>query len=170
TVLHTFTDGQDGAGPLAGLIQASDGNFYGVTRYGGGASGCGVVYRITPSGTLTTLHEFAGGASDGCQPFGPLVQATDGNFYGTTYWGGTSTVCPGGCGTVFKMTAAGTVTILHVFCTQSNCPDGYLPQAGLVQASDGNLYGETLYGGPNGYGAIFKITTSGTMTTLASFN
>ena len=167
TLLHSFTGLSDGGVPRSGLIQASDGNFYGDTE-GGGT--CGVAYKVTASGTLTPLHEFAGGASDGCQPFGPLVQASDGNFYGTTYLGGGSTVCPGGCGTVFKMTAAGTVTILHVFCTQSNCPDGYLPQAGLVQASDGNLYGETLYGGPNGYGAIFKITTSGTMTTLASFN
>ncbi len=68
------------------------------------------------------------------------------------------------------MTAAGSVTILHAFCTQSGCPDGYNPTAGLVQGSDGNLYGETLFGGPNGYGRVFKITTSGTMTTLASFN
>ena len=68
------------------------------------------------------------------------------------------------------MTAAGTVTLLHAFCTQSGCPDGYNPTAGLVQGSDGNLYGETLFGGPNGYGAVFKITTSGTLTTLYSFN
>ena len=68
------------------------------------------------------------------------------------------------------MTAAGTVTLLHAFCTQSGCPDGYNPQAGLVQGSDGNLYGETLFGGPNGVGSVFKITTSGTLTTLHSFN
>ncbi len=162
TILHSFTGLSDGGVPRSGLIQASDGNFYGDTE-GGGV--CGVAYRVTPSGTLTPLHEFAGGASDGCQPFGPLVQASDGNFYGTTYLGGAPNF-----GTVFKMMAGGTVTILHVFCTQSGCPDGYNPTAGLVQGSDGNLYGETLYGGPNGYGSIFKITTSGTLTTLASFS
>ena len=168
TVLHSFTGLSDGGVPRSGLIQASDGNFYGDTE-GGGV--CGVAYKITASGTLTPLHEFAGGAHDGCEPFGPLVQASDGNFYGTTFLGGGSTTCQGGCGTVFKMAAAGTVTILHVFCTQSGCPDGYNPTAGLVQGSDGNLYGETLFGGPNGYGAIFKISLSGGgFTVLYSFN
>ncbi len=162
SVLHSFTGLSDGGVPRSGLIQASDGNFYGDTE-GGGV--CGVAYKITASGTLTPLHEFAGGASDGCQPFAPLLQARDGNFYGTTYLGGAPNF-----GTVFKMTPAGSVTILHVFCTQSGCPDGYNPIAGLVQGSDGNLYGETLFGGPNGYGSVFKITTSGTLTTLASFN
>jgi uncharacterized repeat protein (TIGR03803 family) len=167
TLLHSFTGLSDGGVPRSGLIQASDGNFYGDTQ-GGGV--CGVAYKITASGTLTPLHEFAGGAHDGCEPFGQLVQASDGNFYGTTYLGGGSTVCQYGCGTAFKMTAAGAVTILHAFCLQSGCPDGYNPTAGVVQGSDGNLYGETLFGGPNGYGSIFKITTSGTLTTLASFN
>ena len=167
TNLHSFTGLTDGGVPRSGLIQASDGNFYGDTE-GGGT--CGVAYRVTASGTLTPLHEFAGGAGDGCEPFGPLVQASDGNFYGTTYLGGGSTTCQYGCGTVFKMTAAGTVTILHDFCTQSGCADGYNPTAGLIQGSDGNLYGETLFGGPNGYGAIFKISPSGGFTVLASFN
>ena len=90
TVLHSFTGLSDGGVPRAGLIQASDGNFYGDTE-GGGA--CGVAYKVTASGTLTRLHVFAGGAHDGCQPFGPLVQASDGNFYGTTYLGGGSTAC-----------------------------------------------------------------------------
>ena len=107
---------------MAGLIQASDGNFYGVTTVGGGASGCGTVYKVTASGTETTLHAFAGGASDGCQPFAPLVQASDGSLYGTTYLGGAPNF-----GTVFKITTGGTETLLHVFCTQSGCPDGYNP-------------------------------------------
>ena len=89
-LLHSFTGLSDGGVPRSGLIQASDGNFYGDTE-GGGA--CGVAYKVTAGGTLTPLHEFAGGASDGCQPFGPLVQASDGNFYGTTYFGGGSTAC-----------------------------------------------------------------------------
>ena len=72
------------------------------------------------------------------------MQASDGNFYGTTYFGGGATACGSGhgCGTVFQMTAGGSVTLLYVFCLQSGCPDGYLPQAGLIQGSDGNLYGE----------------------------
>ncbi|MFZ0915006.1 MAG: choice-of-anchor tandem repeat GloVer-containing protein, partial [Candidatus Korobacteraceae bacterium] len=167
TTLHSFTGLSDGGVPLAGLIQASDGNFYGTTE-GGGV--CGVAYKITASGTLTPVHEFAGGASDGCQPDGPLVQAADGNFYGTTYLGGGSTVCQDGCGTVFKITTGGSETLLHVFCLQSGCPDGASPHAGLVQGSDGNLYGETPLGGANNAGSVFKITTSGTLTTLHSFN
>ena len=173
TVLHTFTGESDGAAPYAGLVKASDGNFYGVTTIGGDPhSNCGTVYKVTASGTLTTLYAFAGHPNDGCQPYGPLVQATDGNFYGTTNYGGTSNNCGTfACGTVFKITTGGTETILHSFCTQSGCPDGSSPQAGLVQGSDGNLYGATFYNGvANGSGTVFKITTSGTLTTLHSFN
>jgi uncharacterized repeat protein (TIGR03803 family) len=173
TVLHSFTGLSDGGRPLAGLIQASDGNFYGVTTLGGGASGCGTVFRVTPSGTLTTLYDFAGAPNDGCQPFGTLVQASDGNLYGTTYLGGSNgSFCNNGsfgCGTIFKVTTGGSETNLYNFCTQSGCPDGASPQAGLVQGSDGNLYGVALVGGANTYGSVFKITTSGTLTVLHSF-
>ena len=84
------------------------------------------------------------------------MQASDGNFYGTTYLGGGSTACQYGCGAVFKMTAAGTVTILHAFCMHSGCPDGYNPTAGLVQGSDGNLYGEPSLAGPMATGLSSK--------------
>jgi uncharacterized repeat protein (TIGR03803 family) len=98
-VLHSF-DGPDGAYPNAGLVQASDGNFYGTTSEGGASGncsgGCGTVFKITPNGTLTTLHSFGG--SDGAGPYGALVQATDGGFYGTTFGGGAY-----GSGTVFRM-------------------------------------------------------------------
>ena len=93
-----------------GLILASDGDFY-TTQYGGtctGATGCRTVFKITTSGTLTTLHNFNG--TDGKQPDAALVQGTDGNFYGTTYYGGS-----GKDGTVFKITASGTLTTLHSF-------------------------------------------------------
>jgi uncharacterized repeat protein (TIGR03803 family) len=166
TVLHSFTGLSDGGVPLAGLVQASDGNFYGVTTRGGDpASGCGTAYRVNASGTETTLHAFAGHPNDGCQPWPALMQAGDGNLYGTTFVGGAANL-----GTVFKITTGGTVTILHSFCTQSGCPDGAEPQAGLVQGSDGNLYGEAFVGGANNVGSVFKITTSGTLTTLHSFN
>src|SRR5213592_228183 len=85
TTLHSFA-GKDGANPYAGLIQASDGSFYGTT-YGGGASNVGTVFKVDPVGTLTTPHSFTG--TDGTRPHG-LIQASDGSFYGTTSYGGVS--------------------------------------------------------------------------------
>jgi uncharacterized repeat protein (TIGR03803 family) len=161
TTLHTF-DGTDGSQPLAGLVQGPDGNFYGTTYYGG-SQGDGEIFKITPSGTLTTLHSFCSqtACKDGRNPFAGLVQAVDGNLFGTTYVGGTH-----GYGTVFKITPSGTFKTLHSFCSQSGCPDGEFPQTGLVQATNGNLYGTTIIGGAYGSGAIFEITPNGTLTTL----
>ena len=167
TVLHNFTGYSDGAQPYAGLIQATDGNFYGVTTIGGGVPNfVGTVFKITSNGTFTSLHSFAGYPADGGNPWPPLLQASDGNFYGTAFEGGASNV-----GIVFKITVAGSLTILHSFCSQTNCPDGAEPQAGLVQGSDGNLYGTTtIGGGPRDSGTVFKITLSGTLTTLHDFD
>src|SRR6266567_452607 len=154
--LHAFSGGNDGGAPRAGLIQAADGNLYSTTSSGGANFG-GTVFRMTINGALTTLHAFTFG-SDGGNPWG-LVQATDGNFYGTTSSGGGS-----GDGTVFKMLPNGTLTALHGF----SGADGANPRGGLVQGNDGNLYGVTLrYGAPSPYdGTLFKITTTGTLTTL----
>jgi uncharacterized repeat protein (TIGR03803 family) len=164
TTLHSFT-GADGATPVAGLIQATDGNLYGTTDWGGancdGGVGCGTVFKITRGGTLTTLHIFNG--SDGSGVLAGLIQATDGNFYGTTIGGGAA-----GYGTVFKITPSGSLTTLYSFCSQTGCTDGGVPYAGLIQATDGNFYGSTLEGGANGYGTVFKITPSGSLTTLDS--
>jgi uncharacterized repeat protein (TIGR03803 family) len=174
TQLHNF-DITDGANPYAALVQATDGNLYGTTEQGGAnsciileANGCGTVFKITPSGTLTTLHSFD--FTDGAGPNAGLIQATDGNFYGTTGVGGANTTCNSdyGCGTIFKITPGGTVTTLYNFCSQSNCPDGEWPSAGLVQATNGNLYGTTS-AGANAAGTVFKITPGGTLTTLYSF-
>jgi len=166
TTLVSF-DGTNGANPeFMSLVQGTDGNFYGTTR-GGGANGVGTVFKITPTGTLTTLYSFCSQAScaDGEEPYAGLVQATNGIFYGTTYYGGAN-----GLGTVFKITAGGTLTTLHSFCSQTNCADGDNPNAGLVQATDGSLYGTTLGGGGvNDSGTVFKITPNGTLTTLHSF-
>jgi uncharacterized repeat protein (TIGR03803 family) len=159
TTLHSFT-GPDGYWPYAGLVQATDGNFYGTTPYGA-ANGWGTVYRITPAGALTTLHSFSG--SDGERPSAGLIQATDGNLYGTTPDGGAN-----GGGTVFKITLSGTLTTLYNFCSQANCTDGAGSSAALVQGSDGNFYG-TAGGGTYGDGIVFRITPSGTLTTLHSF-
>jgi uncharacterized repeat protein (TIGR03803 family) len=160
TTLYSFCSQSgcpNGANPT-GLVQASDGNFYGTTYYGG-INNAGTVFKITPSGTLTTLYTFCSqsGCSDGLRPEAPLLQATDGKFYGTTG------------GTIFKMTPSGTLTTLYSFCSQSGCPDGEFPYTGLTQATDGNLYGTTLDGGANNVGTIFKITPYGTLTTLYSF-
>jgi uncharacterized repeat protein (TIGR03803 family) len=161
TVLHAFAkSGSDGEIPYAGLIQGGDGNFYGTT-YNGGASGLGTVFKVTPSGTETVLYSFAGG-SDGEHPYAGVIQGSDGNLYGTTYLGGTS-----GYGTVFKLTLSGTETVLYTFAGGSS--DGALPEAGLIQGSDGNFYGNTLQGGASGLGTVFKLTPSGTETILHSF-
>jgi uncharacterized repeat protein (TIGR03803 family) len=160
----------DGSFPLAGLIQGTDGNFYGTTD-AGGASNNGTVFRITHAGALTTLYSFCAqpNCADGANPQGSLVQASDGNLYGTTSYGG-NTVCsprPGGCGTVFRITRQGALTTLHSFGES----DGYNPVAGLVQATDGNLYGTTQLGGTGTpeWGTVFKITLNGRLTTLYSF-
>jgi uncharacterized repeat protein (TIGR03803 family) len=131
------------------------------TGRGGGGNGDGTVFKITTSGTLTTLHSFD--VTDGAVPYAGLIQATDGNLYGTTYAGGANN----GYGTVFKITTSGTLTTLHSF----DATDGAGPYAGLVQATNGDLYGTTEYGGSNGgFGTVFKITPSGTLTTLHSFD
>ena len=177
TTLYKFcsqTNCADGQYPYDGVIKATDGNFYGVAASGGNfpstcLSGCGVAFKITPSGTFTILHAF--NFTDGARAWGSLVQASDGNFYGTTAGGGNvNSNCTTGCGTVFKMTASGTLTSLYSFCEQTNCPDGYQPLAGLVQASDGGLYGMAEEGGiSNNSGTLFKITPSGTFTVVYQF-
>jgi uncharacterized repeat protein (TIGR03803 family) len=150
TVLHSFVGGSDGATPYAGLIQGSDGNFYGTT-WEGGANGDGTVFKISSSGTETVLYSFAGGSNDGADPYAALIQGSDGNFYGTTGAGGTSNA-----GTVFKITPSGTETVLHFF---AGGYDGASPYAGVIQGSDGNLYGTTAGGGASGiYGTVFKVT------------
>ena len=175
TTLYSFcyqTNCLDGDFPLAGLTLATDGNFYGTTWLGG-ANQQGTVFEITPGGTLTTLYSFCSQANcaDGALPWAGLVQATDGNLYGTTWVGGANTPeCSGyGCGTVFKITPGGALTTLYRFCSQTHCRGGAQPQAGLVQASDGNFYGTTTYGGASAQGTVFKITPAGKLTTLYSF-
>jgi uncharacterized repeat protein (TIGR03803 family) len=158
----------DGSMPLVGLVQATDGNFYGTTWDGGNgttSNGGGTVFKITPAGVLTTLYNFCSQpkCADGGYPYAGLVQGRDGNFYGTTWVGGTT-----GNGTVFKVTPAGSLTVLYSFCIAPRCADGSQPHAGLVQASDGNFYGTTMVGGAYRGGTVFKITPSGTLTTLAA--
>lgn len=153
TMVHDFT-GDDGCSPQATLVQGSDGNLYGTTIAGGaGGQGhnYGAAFKITPSGTFTLLHTFDG--TDGTYPTGALIQASDGNFYGTTQYGGAYNQ-----GTIFKMTPSGTVTTLYSFCPQSFCNDGANPYAGLILGSDGVFYGTTFNGGGGGHGTIFSLS------------
>jgi len=152
TSLYSFTGTNDGANPYAGLVQGSDGNFYGTTS-SGGTNGYGTVFEFATNGTLTTLVSF--GNTNGADPQAGLVQASDGNFYGTTSAGGAYTNLSGlGYGTIFKLATNGTLTTLVSF----NGTNGASPQAGLVQGVDGNFYGTTAQGGTNGYGTVFQLS------------
>lgn len=158
TTLHAFGGGTGiGAYPYAGLVQGSDGNFYG-TAYAGGVSNYGTIFKITAAGTLTVLHSFTNGI-DGSYPYANLIQGSDGNFYGTAFAGGNANG-----GTVFKVSSDGTFTTLHLF-NGGNAGDQ--PNASLIQATDGNFYGTTSDGD---FGAIFKMSAAGTLTVLHSFN
>jgi uncharacterized repeat protein (TIGR03803 family) len=136
------------------MVEGADGILYGTT-YSGGATGYGTIFSITTSGTLTTLYSFCAqpACTDGANPYAGLILATDGNYYGTTYYGGASNR-----GTVFKVTPAGQLTTLHSFCSQPGCFDGEYSYGGLVQSTDGNFYGATYQGGAGGHGTIFKLS------------
>ena len=177
----------DGYGPIGTLVQGSDGDFYGMTAYGGAnspptsntANGGGTIFKITPSGQLTTLYSFCsnynaqtGICTDGSLDYPSshdgLIEGNDGNLYGTTFYGGN------GSGTIFRITPSGTYTVLHDFCSLKNCPDGSLPMDSLLQGSDGNFYGVTWYGGTfyyTGYtaGIAYQMTPSGAFTVLHQF-
>lgn len=144
-ILHVFSGNAhtgDRANPAAGLIQASDGNFYGTTQ-SGGANGYGTAFKMTPAGAVTVLHSFSSSDSNGEFPEGALIEAHDGNLYGTCYSGGANSV-----GTVFRISKSGSFRKIYDFANLSGNL-GYEPKAGLIQASDGNLYGTTYFGGSN---------------------
>jgi uncharacterized repeat protein (TIGR03803 family) len=179
-------DKTNGANPEYGpMVQGPDGNFYGTTYSGGTVACsdtfgniCGTVFKVTPDGEITTLYSFCSLAncSDGSNPSAGLVLGTDGNFYGTTSYGGNDT-CPraysSGCGTVFKMTPEGVLTTLHAF----SGTDGENPNGTLVQAADGNFYGAALNGGDmgcyspvhKGCGTIFRVTPTGEFSRVHRF-
>ena len=128
TTLYSFCSQSgcpDGYSPYAGLVQATNGDLYGTTYFGGTGNG-GTIFKIAPGGTLTTVHSFCSqsGCPDGDAPAG-LVQAANGDFYGTTSGDRTS----GNYGTVFKITPGGTLTTLYSFCSQSGCTDGAFTEA-----------------------------------------
>jgi uncharacterized repeat protein (TIGR03803 family) len=162
TSLYSFTGGNDGADPYAGLVQGGDGTLYGTTTHGGTNGGYGTVFKISTNGALTSLYSFTGG-NDGANPVAGLVQGGDGTLYGTTtygYYGVTS-----GNGTVFAINANGTdFTTLHRFSTSSTNSsgvytnsDGANPQAALI-LSGNTLYGTASAGGSSGDGTVFSLT------------
>jgi uncharacterized repeat protein (TIGR03803 family) len=165
-VLHTF-NGNDGANPASVLLRDADGNLYGTA---------GTVFKLSKTGKLTTLHRFNGGA-DGAGPGGGLIKDAQGNLYGATTSGGGTACTPAGCGTVFKLSKTGKLTVLYSF---KGWPDGAYPN-GVIRDTRGNLYGTTLNGGsghngycslhgvPYGCGTVFKVDASGKETVLHNF-
>jgi uncharacterized repeat protein (TIGR03803 family) len=172
TTLHSFCSVYqngvciDGQEPQFGLVQGSDGNLYGTTSAGGNDGvngGYGTIFKITPTGTLTTIYNFPGYT----QSSSALIQGADGNFYGTTYTGGNGVY--GAYGTFFTVTPGGALTTLYSFCNLQSCADGSYPQ-NIYLATDGNFYGITLSGGASNDGTIFQFTPGGALTTLHSFD
>jgi uncharacterized repeat protein (TIGR03803 family) len=159
----------DGAWPLTPPILGSDGNLYGVTSGGGSylnnAGGWGIVYKLTLDGKLTPLHTFCtvSPCLDGEAPVG-IMQAADGNLYGTTYSAGQFNA-----GTLFKITPAGAFSVVHAFCSSANCADGQWPAFPPVQGSDGNLYGTTGYGGIADSGVLYNLTPAGRFNVVHTF-
>lgn len=185
TVLYSFSQGTDGGQPFARLVQDKQGNLYGTTVVGGIQSdcgaGCGVVFKVDPSGNETVQYSFTGQA-DGASPHAGLVRDAAGNMYGTTVDGGNTANCPNGgeggwpgCGVVFKLDTSGHETVLHTFTGT----DGANPYAELIRDKDGNLYGATFFGGDlsqcqgnyldGGCGVIFKLDAQGKETVLYTF-
>jgi uncharacterized repeat protein (TIGR03803 family) len=156
----------DGSGPWSAPVIGTDGNFYGTTGVGGNSEHAGTIYKITRGGKLTTLYNFcpASPCDDGTHPLG-LVQASNGNFYGVT-----SNFGLYNNGTIFEFSRSGVFKVLYNFCPQFNCADGGSePYSGLMQASNGNLYGTTQRGGAYGNGIVYEVSPAGQFRTIHSF-
>lgn len=169
--LYAFQGTTDGAFPSGNLLSDANGNLFGTTQSGGDMNvtecdnfGCGTVFEVGPSGDESVIYAFASG-TDGAEPRGGLISDASGNFYGTTFVGG-SPNCPSGCGTVFEVSPKGAETILYKFQGGS---DGELPSGGVTADAAGNLYGTTSFGGSGGEGTVFKLSSGGTETVLYSF-
>lgn len=174
TFLHNFCQKSkcaDGAAPAAGLVLATNGNFYGMTS--DNVANGGTIFEITPAGKFTTLYSFCAKSAncpDGEGPLGVLMQAGNGNLYGVTTAGGDYTHCAGGCGLIFEITLAGVYSTFHVFCSTTECThDGRNPRTGLIQATNGNYIGTTSGGGPGQSGVVYEITPSSKLTFLHDF-
>ena len=165
TILHAFTGGADGAGPVASVTLDAAGNLYGTTsaggistHYGGGA---GTVFKITGDGEYSIVHNFGGTPTDGAAPRGTLILDGSGNLYGTTTAGGAY-----GKGTIFRLRANGHETVLYSFRGKA---DGAYPGTNLLRDGAGNLYGTANQGGTFGFGVMFKLSLRGGLTVLHTF-
>jgi uncharacterized repeat protein (TIGR03803 family) len=171
TVLYAFQGSSDGEGPIGNLTLDSSGNLYGTTEFGGdtaacGGLGCGVVFKVTPSGQETVLYAFQG-STDGFYPLAGVVMDRTGNLFGTAAEGGSqSSNCFDGCGTVFKIAPEGTETTLYAF---QGGTDGWLPRSGLMLDSQGNLYGTTSGSAGGNAGTVFEVAPNGSESVLYSF-
>jgi uncharacterized repeat protein (TIGR03803 family) len=163
TVLHAFAGGSDGAFPTDSLL-VLNGNLYGTAYEGGGAGcngyGCGVVFKIAQDGTESVIYAFTGG-NDGSGPVGGLIADNAGDLFGTTSVGGKTSN-----GAVFEIKPDGTESVVHSFTGGS---DGASPQASLVADPAGNLYGTTVFGGPNRSGTVFRVRPDGRESVLYAF-
>jgi len=160
SLLYSYS-GLDGELPYAGLLRDKAGNLYGTT-YLGGASGLGTIFRLSKTGKLKVLHSFAGGGTDGCYPYGGVTMDSSGNIYGTT------TLCGGGYGMLWKISKAGKMSVLHDFT--GGATDGAEPALGnLFLDNKGNLYGVTIEGGPANAGVVYEVSKSGRFKMLYSF-
>ena len=180
-IVYSFAGGpNDGYQPRGPLLLGADGNFYGTTYFGGptqictvGTTNCsaqgttsyGVVFKLTPAGVETVLHAFANG-TDGAYPAAGLTQDSSGNLYGTTQYGG-----PTNSGTVFKIDTNNTESVLYAFSPNTGgvSTDGVNPLGAVLIASDGNLYGTTIFGGTTGEGTVYQVTPAGVESVLVSF-
>lgn len=154
TTLYNFgVDSTDGIQPVSGMVLDAGGNLYG-TAYIGGLYTWGTIFRLTPEGEETVLHDFANDTTDGGNPWASPIMDSKGNLYGTTRYGGYPTGIIGG-GTVYEVTSEGSYKVLHIFNTLG---DGAFPTSGLTLDGQGNLYGATYFGGTNGAGAVFKLS------------
>src|SRR6202453_744875 len=151
-------DGTNGAGSIAPLILAADGNLYGTSTVGG-TNDQGTIFKLSPYGGMTAIYSFSGG-NEGAGPRGGLIQGPDGLLYGTSRDGGTN-----GLGSVFKISTNGNFTALYSFSGN----DGSHPYASLSPAADGSFFGTTYDGGSNDLGTVFQITTNGALTPLYNF-
>jgi uncharacterized repeat protein (TIGR03803 family) len=166
TILHVFQGPKDDGFPYDSLLRDMRGNLYGTVHLGG-VHGYGAVFKISPSGKESILYSFRG-KRDGAYPQSNLIQDAAGNFYGTTFDGGSNNcyLGPLNCGVVFKLSPDGKETVLHAF---TGTDDGARPNAGLIMDSAGNLYGTTTRGGPTDGGTVFRIDTNGVETVLHAF-
>jgi len=175
TILYYFNGNENGAtdglNPAAGLIEGKDGNLYGTTQFGGLDGAGGTIFKMTKGGVETILHNWVrngnGDFPDGSQPRGALIQASDGNFYGTTYFSSNGGIPV--LGTLFRLTRDNVFTKLYDF-NLNNTYSGIGPGAGVIQASDGNLYGTTTEGGSSDFGTLYQSTLNGTVSSVFSYD